>query len=210
MEEKIQAVYNGVLNGAMAETSGLVQEALDTGAAPDIILNNGLIAAMKEVGRLFEEGEFFVPEMLISAHAMQGGLNLLIPHLVDSGIEPAGKVIMGTVKGDLHDIGKNLVSMMLEGAGYDVIDLGTDVASDTFVEKVKEGADILGLSALLTTTMPSMETTIQALQDAGLRDSVKIIVGGAPVTQEYADEIGADGFAVDASRAAALAQSLLE
>jgi len=210
MTQTIQDIYQIVLNGEINNVVDAVQKAIDEEISPDEILNNGLIAAMKEVGRLFEEGEFFVPEMLISAHAMQGGLNLLRPHLVDSGIEPAGKVIMGTVKGDLHDIGKNLVSMMLEGAGYDVIDLGTDVASDTFVEKVKEGADILGLSALLTTTMPSMETTIQALQDAGLRDSVKIIVGGAPVTQEYADEIGADGFAVDASRAAALAQSLLE
>jgi 5-methyltetrahydrofolate--homocysteine methyltransferase len=210
MSETLQEVYQVVLKGDINGAAGVVQKAIDEGLSADEILNSGLIAAMKEVGRLFEEGEFFVPEMLIAAHAMQGGLNLLRPLLVDSGIQPAGKVLMGTVKGDLHDIGKNLVSMMLEGAGFEVVDLGTDVAVETFVDKVKEGADILGLSALLTTTMPSMKTTIQALNDAGLRDSVKIIVGGAPVTQEYADEIGADGYAIDASRATVLAQSLME
>jgi 5-methyltetrahydrofolate--homocysteine methyltransferase len=209
MNEKITVVYQAVLNGEMHDTAPKVQEAIDAGLSANEILNDGLIAAMGEVGRLFEEGEYFVPEMLIAAKSMQSGLNLLRPLLVRSGIEPSGKVIMGTVKGDLHDIGKNLVSMMLEGAGFEVVDLGTDVAPETFVEAVQGGADILGLSALLTTTMPSMVSTIKAIEDSGLRDQVKIIVGGAPLTQEYADQIGADGFAADASRAAALANSLM-
>jgi 5-methyltetrahydrofolate--homocysteine methyltransferase len=209
MNEKITVVYQAVLNGEMHDTAPKVQEAIDAGLSANEILNDGLIAAMGEVGRLFEEGEYFVPEMLIAAKSMQSGLNLLRPLLVESGIEPSGKVIMGTVKGDLHDIGKNLVSMMLEGAGFEVVDLGTDVAPETFVEAVQGGADILGLSALLTTTMPSMVSTIKAIEDSGLRDQVKIIVGGAPLTQEYADQIGADGFAADASRAAALANSLM-
>jgi len=209
MTQILEEVYQVVLKGEIDNVPGRVQVAIDEGISADEILNKGLIAAMKEVGRLFEDGEFFVPEMLISARAMQGGLNVLKPHLVDSGVQPKGKVIMGTVKGDLHDIGKNLVSMMLEGAGYDVEDLGTDVSSELFVEKIKEGADIVGFSALLTTTMPSIETSIQAIKDAGLRDSIKIMVGGAPVTQDYADEIGADGFAVDASRAVTLANSLV-
>jgi 5-methyltetrahydrofolate--homocysteine methyltransferase len=209
MNEKLTQVYQAVLNGEMHDTGPKVQEAIDAGLSADEILNNGLIAAMGEVGRLFEEGEYFVPEMLIAAKSMQSGLNLLRPLLVESGIKPKGKVVMGTVKGDLHDIGKNLVSMMLEGAGYEVEDLGTDVAPETFVEALQAGADIVGLSALLTTTMPSMESTIKAIEEAGVRDQVKIIVGGAPVTQEYADQIGADGFAADASRAAALANSLI-
>lgn len=208
--EILKEIYKVVLNGEISEVPKAVQKAIDDGISANLILDSGLITAMKEVGRLFEEGEFFVPEMLISAHAMQGGLNLLKPLLVDSGVQPKGKVIMGTVKGDLHDIGKNLVSMMLEGAGYEVEDLGTDVSSEIFVDKLKEGADIVGLSALLTTTMPSIGTTIQAINEAGLRDSVKIIIGGAPITQEYADEIGADGFAVDASRAVTLADSLMK
>lgn len=210
MTEILKEIYKVVLNGEISEVPKAVQKAIDDGISANLILDSGLITAMKEVGRLFEEGEFFVPEMLISAHAMQGGLNLLKPLLVDSGVQPKGKVIMGTVKGDLHDIGKNLVSMMLEGAGYEVEDLGTDVSSEIFVDKLKEGADIVGLSALLTTTMPSIGTTIQAINEAGLRDSVKIIIGGAPITQEYADEIGADGFAVDASRAVTLADSLMK
>jgi 5-methyltetrahydrofolate--homocysteine methyltransferase len=186
------------------------QAAIDVNTPADQILNQDLIPAMAEVGRLFEEGEFFVPEMLISARAMQAGLNLLKPLLVDSGVEPVGKVAIGTVKGDLHDIGKNLVAMMLEGAGFEVIDLGTDVTPEAFVETIKSGTNILGLSALLTTTMPAMEATIKAVEDAGIRDQVKIIIGGAPVTKEYADQIGADGYSADASRAASLAKSLLD
>ena len=209
MTDHIQQIYKSVLDGAMDETIEKVQKAIDGGLSPEKILNEGLIAAMSEVGSLFEAGEYFVPEMLIAARAMQGGLNLLRPALADTGIEPIGKVVIGTVKGDLHDIGKNLVGMMLEGAGFEVVDLGTDIAPETFVEAVREGADILGLSALLTTTMASMESTIEAINQAGLRDQVKILVGGAPVTQEYADQIGADGFAADASRAASLGTLIL-
>ena len=183
-----------------------VQSALAAGTTPADLLHKALIPAMGEVGRLFEEGEYFVPEMLIAARAMKAGLEILKPLLVDSGIEPVGRVAIGTVKGDLHDIGKNLVAMMMEGAGFEIMDLGTDVSPDKFVEAAQNGADIIGLSALLTTTMPSMETTVKAIQDAGLRDSVKIIIGGAPVTAEYAKQIGADGYAPDASQAATLAK----
>ncbi len=151
-----------------------------------------------------------MPEMLIAARAMQAGLGLLKPHLAAEDVKSSGKVVIGTVKGDLHDIGKNLVGMMMEGAGFEVVDLGTDVTPEAFVEAVREGTDMIGLSALLTTTMSSMEKTIEAIEEAGLRDTVKILVGGAPVTQEYADKIGADGFAADASRAAALAKSLMK
>ena len=209
MTDIIKDIYQVVLVGEIDKVPGAVQQALDAGLAPNEILDSGLISAMKEVGRLFEEGEFFVPEMLISARAMQGGLNVLKPYLVDSGVKAKGKVIMGTVKGDLHDIGKNLVSMMLEGAGYEVVDLGTDVSPEAFLDKIKEGADIVGFSALLTTTMPSIEASIQAIKEAGLRDEIKIMIGGAPVTPEYAEDIGADGFAVDASRAVTLANTLI-
>jgi 5-methyltetrahydrofolate--homocysteine methyltransferase len=183
---------------------------LEAKDAPAEILSQGMIAAMKEVGRLFEEGEYYVPEMLIAARAMQAGLALLKPHLVDSGIQPTGKVAVGTVKGDLHDIGKNLVAMMLEGAGFAIVDLGTDVAPEKFVASIQEdGVDVVALSALLTTTMPSMKATIEAISAAGLRENIKVIVGGAPVTQEYAEKIGADGFAPDASGAVTVTESLL-
>jgi 5-methyltetrahydrofolate--homocysteine methyltransferase len=209
MNKALKTVYTAVLEGDMGAATDRVQAALDSGIDPGEILNDALIAGMGEVGRLFEEGEYFVPEMLIAARAMKAGLELLKPLLVDSGIEPVGKVAMGTVKGDLHDIGKNLVSMMLEGAGFEVIDLGTDVAPESFVDAIQEGVDLVGLSALLTTTMPSMESTIQAIEAAGLRDQVRIMIGGAPVTAEYAEKIGADGFAPDASQAATLAKSLV-
>ena len=193
----------------MGETQVQVQTAIDSGLPAQDILQKGMIASMSEVGRLFEDGEYFVPEMLIAARAMQAGLAILKPRLVDAGIEPIGKVAIGTVKGDLHDIGKNLVAMMMEGAGFEIIDLGTDVTPEDFVGAAKNGANIIGLSALLTTTMPSMEKSIQAIRSAGLRDQVKIIIGGAPVTAEYAAQIGADGYAPDASQAANLAKSLL-
>jgi len=209
MEKEIELIFNAVLKGDVDTVQQQTQAAIEAGMDPDKILNQGLIASMKEVGHLYETREFFVPEMLIAARAMQSGLNLLRPFLLESGVQPAGKIIIGTVQGDLHDIGKNLVSMMMEGAGFEVDDLGTDVSPDTFVESVKAGADILALSSLLTTTMPSMESTIKAIADAGIRDQVKIIVGGAPVTQEYADLIGADGFAADASRATSLAKELV-
>lgn len=210
MSELLEMIYESVLEGEKAETIEYVQKSIAAGIEPDKILNDGMISAMREVGQLFEEGEFFVPEMLIAAHAMQGGMELLRPLLVESGVEPIGKVILGTVKGDLHDIGKNLVGMMLEGAGFEVQDLGIDVAPKTFVEAITDDVDILGLSALLTTTMPSMEATIKAIDEAGLRDKVKVIVGGAPVTTDFAQKIGADGYAEDASQAATLAQSYIE
>ncbi len=209
MESPLKEIYQGVLEGDMVSVQTQVQAAIDTGMPVVDILQQGLIAAMAEVGQLFEDGEYFVPEMLIAARAMKAGLAILQPLLVDSGIEPVGRVAIGTVKGDLHDIGKNLVAMMLEGAGFEIVDLGTDVTPDQFVAAVKDGVDLVGLSALLTTTMPSMATTIQALNESGLRDKVKVMVGGAPVTPEYASQIGADGYATDASQAVTLAKSLI-
>jgi len=206
---QIEDIYQAVLNGEKSETIELVQCALDAGINASEILQSGLIAAMGEVGRLFEEGDYFVPEMLIAARAMQAGLEILKPFLVASGVEPIGKVVIGTVKGDLHDIGKNLVAMMLEGAGFDIVDLGVDVAPERFIEAIQDDVDIVGLSALLTTTMPNLVNTIQAIQEVGLRDSVKIIVGGAPVTADYARKIGADGYAADAGQAVKVAKSLL-
>jgi 5-methyltetrahydrofolate--homocysteine methyltransferase len=168
-----------------------------------------MVAAMTEVGRMFEQGEFFVPEMLISARAMKAGLALLTPHLKNANVQAAGKVAIGTVKGDLHDIGKKLVGMMLEGTGFEVRDLGTDVAPEAFVSAA-EDVDVIALSALLTTTMSNMKDVVDALQTAGKRSRVKVIIGGAPVTEEFARRIGADGYAPDASRAASLAKSLLQ
>jgi 5-methyltetrahydrofolate--homocysteine methyltransferase len=165
---------------------------------------------MTEVGRLFEEGEYFVPEMLVCARAMKAGMSVLKPVMVEQNLQSVGRVVAGTVKGDLHDIGKNLVCMMLEGAAFEIYDLGSDVSPDAFVDKIKNtDANIVVLSALLTTTMPNMKNTIEALNTAGLRDKVKVMVGGAPLTQKYADDIGADGYAPDASRAVALAKRLV-
>ena len=205
----INSIYENVIDGQASEVAAGVESALTDGVAVEKILNEGLIAAMDEVGRRFEEGDFFVPEMLIAARAMQAGMQLLKPHLADSDVKSAGKVAIGTVKGDLHDIGKNLVAMMLEGAGFEVQDLGVDVAPETFVEVAQNGAQVIGMSALLTTTMGNMPNTIEAIKAAGLREQVKIMVGGAPVTQEYADQIGADGFASDASSAARLTRQLI-
>jgi 5-methyltetrahydrofolate--homocysteine methyltransferase len=210
MNNIVQDIYNGVIDGDNTGVPQKVNAALAAGVEPGKILNEGMIAAMREVGRRFEEGEFYVPEMLIAARAMQAGLAVLKPHLQQSDIQSAGKVVIGTVKGDLHDIGKNLVGMMLEGAGFEIVDLGTDVAPQKFVETAKaEAADIVAMSALLTTTMTNMKVTIEALNEAGLRSAVKVMVGGAPVTEQYAKQIGADGYAMDASRAVSLAQSLV-
>ena len=210
MEEKLRAIQKAVIEGDMAAAREGVQLALDAGVEATVILQQGLIPAMGEVGRLFEAGEYYVPEMLVAARAMQSGLALLKPILVRSSAKPAGKVVIGTVKGDLHDIGKNLVAMMLEGAGFQINDLGSNVGPERFIEALKEDqVDILGLSALLTTTMTMMRSTITAIEEAGLRDRVKIIVGGAPVTRTYAEEIGADGYAPDASRAVSLAKQLI-
>ena len=202
-------IYEAILDGDMGIVPTNVQSAIDAGISVSDILIESMIAAMEEVGRLFQEGEYFVPEMLLAAHSMKAGLSVLQPHLVNTGVEPIGKIILGSVDGDMHDIGKNLVAMMLEGAGFQIVDLGTDVSAAQFVEAVKEGADILGLSALLTTTLPSMESTIRAIEAAGLREDVKIIVGGAPVTTDYAHQIGADGYAKDASQAVKVAKSFI-
>ena len=184
--KELEKIYQAVLDGEMSATLDEVQAALSNNFSAADILQQGLIAPMEEVGRRFEEGEYFVPEMLVAARAMNAGLEILRPLLADSGVEPYGKVVMGTVKGDLHDIGKNLVSMMLEGGGFEVVDLGTDVPPEKFVAAIQDDVDIVGLSALLTTTMPSMASTIKAIEEAGLRGRVKVIVGGAPVTAEYA------------------------
>ncbi len=210
MTENLTNLYNCILEGNVDGVGQNVQAALDEGIEPGEILSKGMIAAMQEVGRLYEEGECFVPEMLVAARAMQAGLALLKPHLLKTNVQAMGKVAVGTVKGDLHDIGKNLVGLMLEGAGFEVINLGVDVTPETFVNAVKTDApDIIAMSALLTTTMPSMEATIAALETAGVRKQVKVMIGGAPVTEEYARKIGADGFADDASRAVAVARSLM-
>jgi 5-methyltetrahydrofolate--homocysteine methyltransferase len=208
---QIEAIYTAVLEGDAPATKAGVQAALEEGTPAETILKEGLIAAMGEVGRLFEANEYFVPEMLVAARAMQGGLALLKPHLADAGAVSAGKVVVGTVKGDLHDIGKNLVAMMLEGSGFEVVDLGTDVTPEKFVRAVADNKpQVIGMSALLTTTMPSMSTTIKALQEAGLRDQVKVMIGGAPVTDAFAKQIGADGYSPDASSAVRLARALTQ
>jgi 5-methyltetrahydrofolate--homocysteine methyltransferase len=208
MDTIISEIYHGILDGQKQAVEAKVQKALESGLPPKSILDEGMIAAMAEVGRLFEEGEYYVPEMLIAARAMQTGLAILKPHLKDAHVASAGRVAIGTVKGDLHDIGKNLVGMMLEGAGFEILDLGTDVSPEKFVQAA-DGVQVIALSALLTTTMTNMKETIAALQSSGKRSRVKVIIGGAPVTEEYAQKIGADGYAPDASRAAMLARSLI-
>ena len=206
----LETIYDGVLNGDAKKTEAEVTAALETNTPPEDILYKACIPAMEEVGRLFEEGEKFVPEMLISARAMQTAMRLLRPRLAGANIRTVGKVVVGTVAGDLHDIGKNLVAMMLEGSGFEVVDLGTDVGPGKFVDAVKEyQPQVVGMSALLTTTMPSMGKTIEALKEAGLRGQVKVMIGGAPITQEFADKIGADGFAPDASSASRKAKALV-
>jgi len=208
MQPVLQEIYDSILNGQNKVTGVKVEQALAEGIPATTILNDAMVASMGEVGRLFEEGEYFVPEMLIAARAMQAGLAVLRPALVKADFKPIAKVAAGTVKGDLHDIGKNLVCMMLEGASFEIMDLGTDVSPEKFVEAVRNGANFIAMSALLTTTMPNMRHTVEALKAAGLRDKVKVMIGGAPVTEAYAREIGADGYAADASRAVALARSL--
>ncbi|HEX5840017.1 MAG TPA: corrinoid protein [Anaerolineales bacterium] len=211
MNETLSTIYNAILDGDVTGAQEGIQAALAADLKPGDILGEGMIAAMQEVGRRFEEGDYYVPEMLVAARAMQAGLSLLKPALVAGEVRSAGKVAIGTVKGDLHDIGKNLVTLMLEGAGFEVQDLGVDVPPERFVEAISQGGvDIVALSALLTTTMPHMQTTIEAIRQAGLRGNVKIIIGGAPVTQSFAAQIGADGFSADASSAPRVAQSLLQ
>jgi 5-methyltetrahydrofolate--homocysteine methyltransferase len=211
MEETLKKLFDAVLEGDFEGVKTNLQLSLDANLDPTVILNDGMISAMREVGARFEAGEYYVPEMLIAARAMQSGMAILKPYLQQTDRKSRGKVVIGTVKGDLHDIGKNLVSLMLEGAGFEIIDLGVDVPAEEFVKQVRElKPDIVAMSALLTTTMPSMRTTIDALTAAGLRNDVKVIVGGAPVTETYAQQIEADGFSPDASRAVNVALELLD
>ena len=207
----LETIYEAVLTGNANAAATDVKAALAEGVPAEDILQQACIPAMAEVGRLFELGEKFVPEMLIAARAMQSAVDILKPQLAQNGVQVVGKVVMGTVAGDLHDIGKNLVGMMLEGAGFEVVDLGTDVAPEKFIEAVRENEpDILGMSALLTTTMASIGTTVKALTQAGIRDQVKVLIGGAPITQQFADQIGADAFATDAGSAARIAKGLVD
>lgn len=205
-----EELATALINGKAPVVKELTAKAVEEGEKPQDILNKGLVAGMNVVGMRFKNNEFYVPEVLIAARAMHAGMAIIKPLLAAGGVEPVAKVAIGTVQGDLHDIGKNLVAMMLEGAGFEIIDLGVDVKPDQYVDAVKnKGAKVVALSALLTTTMPSMKETIQAMQEAGLRDAVKIMIGGAPVTQNYADEIGADGYSPDAASAVDTAKALL-
>lgn len=210
MDESLASIRTAVMEGNAGEVETQVNAALAEGISPKTILDDALIDGMTEVGQLFENGEYFVPEMLVSARAMKAGLGILRPLLIEQSVEPVGRVVIGTVRGDMHDIGKNLVGMMMEGAGFDVEDLGVNVSAEQFVNAAIEGkAQIIALSALLTTTMPNMGEVIEHLDQSGSRGKIKVLVGGAPVTQSFAERIGADGFAPDASQAASLARSLV-
>jgi len=210
MADVLQKIVTKLYHGDIEAVAELVQDALDAGIAPSEVLNGAMLAGMDEVGRDFKAGDLYVPEVLIAARAMQAGMGVLRPLLADGDIASSGKYIVGTVKGDLHDIGKNLVRMMLEGGGFEVIDLGTGVEPSAFVDAVREHKpDLVGMSALLTTTMIQMKATIEALEEAGLRDSVKIMIGGAPVTAAFAEEIGADAYATDAGSAVDKARWLM-
>jgi len=204
----LKALSEAIIKGDQSTAVAVTESALAEGMAPETILGEGLIAGMNVIGQRFKANEVYIPEVLIAARAMKMAMEVLEPKLVEAGVQPMGRAVMGTVQGDLHDIGKNLVVMMLKGAGFEVVDMGVDVSPADFVARVKEsGAQVVGLSALLTTTMPAMEKTIQAIREAGL--GTKVMVGGAPVTQNFADKIGADGYAPDAASAVDLAKSLL-
>jgi 5-methyltetrahydrofolate--homocysteine methyltransferase len=206
----LRGIAEALKAGRAPVVKELVSKALDEGVSAEKILNEGLIVGMNEIGVLFKNNEVYVPEVLIAARAMNAGLDILKPILAAAGVKPVGRVAIGTVKGDLHDIGKNLVSMMLKGAGYEIIDLGTDVPPEVCVDAAEnKGVGIIGMSALLTTTMPSMKSVIELLNASGARGKVKIMIGGAPVTQAYADAIGADGYAADAASAVDVAKALL-
>jgi 5-methyltetrahydrofolate--homocysteine methyltransferase len=198
-----------VILGSAGDVVLGVEQALESGVQPLEILDRHLVPAMREVGDKYERGEFYVPEMLVAARAMQAGMEKLRPLLATSGFRPLAKVALGTVRGDLHDIGKNLVGMMLQGAGFEIIDLGVDVSPAQFVEAVEQGADVVAMSALLTTTMHQMEATVDALRESGLREKVKILVGGAPLTPDFAESIGADGYGKDAAAAPRLLRDLM-
>lgn len=210
MSDILGKIKEAVVDGDSEAVSELVKQALTEGNTAEGILNSAMITGMAEVGQLFEDGEYFVPEMLVAARAMSAGMAILKPQLVQADFQSLGKIAIGTVQGDLHDIGKNLVSMMLEGASFEIVDLGADVPPEKFVEAVRDqNVQIVAMSALLTTTMPAMKLTIEALEAAGLRDKVKVMVGGAPLSDQYASAIRADGFASDANKAVALAKSLI-
>ena len=205
----MNVLFDAVIDGNKDLVVRSIHESIEQGTKPDEILQNGIIRGMAEVGRLFEEGEYFVPEMLVAARAVKEGLQVLKPYLQMADIQPRGKIIIGTVKGDLHDIGKNLVSIMLEGAGYQIIDMGVDVDTDLFVQKaLEEKPDVIALSALLTTTMMNMKDVVKAIHEQDSLKETKVIVGGAPVNQSFADEIGADGFSADANQAVKLVDRL--
>lgn len=210
MEDKLFDLQDAIINGSKPQAITLTKELLAEKINPQEILNEGLIAGMSEVGERFKCGDYFVPEMLIAARAMQSSMDLLRPVLVDAGVEPIGTIVLGTVRGDLHDIGKNLTGMLLEGAGFRVVDVGVDASAEKFVNAVKEhNAQLVGMSALLTTTMTYTREVIKALEAADLRKKVKVIVGGAPITEDWATQIGADGFAVDAATGADRCKELL-
>jgi 5-methyltetrahydrofolate--homocysteine methyltransferase len=210
MSDVLSNLSTAVIEGNVDSMQGLTQQGLDEGLSAKDILDKGLMPGMDHVGTEFKAGNMFVPEVLRSARTMQVSMDILKPLLAESGVQMVGKVLLGTVKGDLHDIGKNLVGMMCEGAGFEVHDIGKDIGPDDFVNAVKEvGPDIVGMSALLTTTMRAMESTIKAFEEAGVRDQIKIMIGGAPVTQDFADQIGADGYASNAAAAAELAKRLV-
>ncbi len=207
----LKELAEAIILGQAQKAEELTHKALEEeGLEPSKVLNEGLIAGMNVVGEKFKNNEYYVPEVLIAARAMKAGLKVLRPRLAETGVKPVAKLVIGTVKGDLHDIGKNLVSMMMEGAGFEVIDLGVDAGPDKFLQAIESGAPhLVGMSALLTTTMLNMKSVIEALEKKGVRDRVKVIVGGAPVTQSYAEEIGADGYAPDAATAVEVAKALL-
>jgi len=205
LDELREAVIDGQAKLAVAAAT----QGLEQGIPAEVLLQDGLIAAMREVGRLFEENEIYVPEMLVAARAMNATVAVLQPRLIEHAVQSSGTVAIGTVQGDLHDIGKNLVAMMLKGSGFEIVDLGTDVAPERFIDAIRAGADVVAMSALLTTTMTSMKDVVEAITLAGLRDRVRIIVGGAPITAKYAAEIGADGYAPDASKAVRKVHELL-
>jgi methylmalonyl-CoA mutase cobalamin-binding domain/chain len=210
-DEILQQLYDDTLVGKAPEVRDGVERGLDDGLEPERMLYDALIPSLEEVGARFERGDYFVPEMLIAARAMQGALDILRPLLAETGVATFGTFLMGTVKGDVHDIGKNLCNIMLEGAGFTVVDLGVNVAPEKFVEEIgRVEPDIVGFSAFLTTTMPMFKANINALEKAGIRDDVIVMVGGAPVTQEYADAVGADGYSADASSAVKKAKELIQ
>ena len=203
----LKLLYQAVLNGDAKGSAAITQQAIAEGVDPIVLVNEQMIPAMDEVGRRFEANEYFVPELLIAARAMKAALDLFRPLLAAKGTQPLGRVAIGTVKGDLHDIGKNLVASLLEGGGFEVIDLGVNVPPEKFIATIQDkGVNIIAMSALLTTTMPAMKSTIEALKQAGVRDKVKVLIGGAPITQKYAEEIGADGYSENAVGAVALAK----